>query len=101
VFTTSREVGEQTYAAAGSTAAGCVILGMDNPQRYPGGRPVRLIDTAPVMPGDDHVVEVAYFILSDGAIIEQPLNNDFVGDIRLLVARSLNVTSQQITDQRA
>lgn len=83
-----------------SLPPGALIAGFaDDQQRYiivP--ESYLLIDTEPVMPGADHIVQVAYLVPYDnGAIIEQQLNYALNGAVRLLVRPvTLNVTSPQI-----
>jgi hypothetical protein len=57
-----------------------------------------VLDTAPVLPGEEHIVQLIYFIsYGDDAIIEQELNYRLNGPARLLVRpESVNVTSEQL-----
>jgi hypothetical protein len=77
---------------------GSVILGTDNPNRYvPYQEGFALIDTAPVLPGENQV-QVTYFLpYEDGAIVEQEVNNDFNGKMRvLLYPERLKITSDTL-----
>jgi len=54
-----------------------------------------------VLPGDVHVVIIAYIIPYDGtaALIEQPMNYPFDGQVRLLVSQdALQIKSEQLPD---
>jgi mono/diheme cytochrome c family protein len=56
-----------------------------------------LLDTAPVLPGEGHLIQVVYLINYEGsAIIEQPLNYPLEGIARLLVSpTTVRVSSAQ------
>lgn len=57
-----------------------------------------LLDTAMVLPGEDHLINVVYLIpYGGGAIIEQPINYALSGPVRLLVRPTdLGVNSTQL-----
>jgi hypothetical protein len=57
-----------------------------------------VLDTAPVLPGEEHLVQLIYFIDYGGdAIIEQELNYVVNGPVRLLVRpERVSVTSEQL-----
>ncbi len=92
LFTSSRAVSDTQFASVLVTLpVGAVVLGFPGAQdRYlvdslqP--EPV-VIDTMPVVPGDDHVFQVVYFLpYNGGAIIEQPVGYPFQGAARLLLS---------------
>jgi hypothetical protein len=60
-----------------------------------------VLDTVPVLPGEEHIVQLIYFISYGGdAIIEQELNYALNGPVRLLVRpENVVVTSDQLTAQ--
>jgi mono/diheme cytochrome c family protein len=98
-FSTDRAAGQQGYASLLILLPpGSVILGTDNPNRYvPYQEGFALIDTAPVLPGENQV-QVTYFLpYEDGAIVEQEVNNDFNGKMRvLLYPERLKITSDTL-----
>jgi mono/diheme cytochrome c family protein len=55
-------------------------------------------DTAPVIPGSEHIVAVVYIIpYSGSAIIEQPLNHAVSGPVRILVRpESVTLTGERL-----
>ena len=57
-----------------------------------------VVDTVPVLPGEDHIFQVIYIIqYAQDAIIEQPIQYPFNGAARLLMRpTSLNVSSAQL-----
>jgi hypothetical protein len=71
----------------------------DNEQRYVvvEDEPA-VIDTVPVLPGDDHIVQFVYFVPYEGAaIIEHEVNYALDGPVRLLVSPStVKATSEQL-----
>ncbi|MBE2184681.1 MAG: c-type cytochrome [Anaerolineae bacterium] len=70
-----------------SLPPGAIVPGFNEPGRYAYlAEQYTVIDTAPVLPGDGHLVQLVYLIdYEDGAIIEQPLNYRLDGEARLLV----------------
>ncbi|MEO1440270.1 MAG: hypothetical protein AAFV33_07680 [Chloroflexota bacterium] len=80
---------------------GAVVAGFSgDPQRYiVSEEDFAVIDTQPVLPGDDHVMQVVYILpYDDGAIIEHPVAYDVDGIVRLLVRpQGLDVESEQFT----
>ncbi len=70
-----------------SLPPGALIVGFNDESRYVAMQDESLvIDTAPVIPGAEHIVQVVYIIpYSGGAIVEQRLNYAFGGEARLLV----------------
>lgn len=102
LFTSSRAVSDTQFASVLVTLpVGAVVLGFPGAQdRYlvdsSQPEPV-VIDTMPVVPGDDHVFQVVYFLpYNGGAIIEQPVGYPFQGAARLLLSPlSLSATGDQ------
>lgn len=87
-YTTSQTTPEgQPVGLAISLPPGAVVPGFSEPNRYVyDSATFTLIDTVPVLPGDEHLVQVVYLIPYTGsAIIEQPLNYPLDGQARLLV----------------
>ncbi len=70
-----------------SLPPGALIVGFNDESRYVAMQDESLvIDTAPVIPGAEHIVQVVYIIpYSGGAIVEQRMNYAFNGEARLLV----------------
>jgi hypothetical protein len=83
-----------------SLPPGALVAGLtDNQQRYVVLQDsFLLIDTAPVMPGEEHIVQVVYVIqYNESAIIEQPINYAVNGPVRLLMRpETLGVRSEQL-----
>lgn len=82
-----------------SLPPGSLVAGFsDNQQRYvvlP--EQYLVVDTAPVLPGEEHIVQVVYYIpYSEGAIIEQPINYALNGPVRVL----LNPPTAQIRSEQ-
>jgi mono/diheme cytochrome c family protein len=87
-YTTSQTTPDgQPVGLAISLPPGAVVPGFSEPNRYVyDSTTYTLIDTVPVLPGDEHIVQVVYLIPYTGsAIIEQPLNYPLDGQARLLV----------------
>jgi mono/diheme cytochrome c family protein len=89
VYTNSQSVAEGRYASVVmSLPPGAVVVGFgDTEQRYIVlEEESAVIDTVPVVPGEDHVNLIVYFVpYEDGAIIEHPINYALDGEVRLLV----------------
>ncbi len=79
---------------------GSVVAGLsDNQNRYVVDQNnFTVFDTVPVLPNEQHIVQLVYLIpYNNGAIIEQPLNYALNGPVRLLInPASIQVTSQQL-----
>lgn len=79
---------------------GAVVAGFpDNQNRYVvDAANFTIFDTLPVLPNEEHIVQVVYLIPYDkGAIIEQPMNYAVNGPVRLLLdPPSISVTSAQL-----
>ena len=101
VFTTSNSLGDNVFASViVSLPPGAQVVSFDDPNRYVvSDQNFSIVDTAPVFPGDDHLVVVVYILPYDGspALIEQPVNYPMNGQVQLLVyPESLSVTSEQL-----
>jgi mono/diheme cytochrome c family protein len=101
VYTTSNSVAENVFASLIVTLPpGAQVVSFDDPQRYIISQEnFSIVDTAPVFPGDDHLVIVVYILPYDGsaALIEQPMNYRLDGQVRLLMyPDSLEVSSDQL-----
>lgn len=70
-----------------SLPPGSIVPGFSEPGRYAYvAEQYTVIDTAPVLPGDSHLVQLIYLIdYEDSAIIEQQINYGLNGEARLLV----------------
>lgn len=112
VYTTSRQAREGAYASViVPLPPGAVVIALDNEERYVvAGEQFTVVDTLPVAPGDNHPVQVIYFLpYSDGAIIEQEVAFAFNGSMRLevwpesiaLSSEQLTLTGQETSDERA
>ncbi|MDZ4767204.1 MAG: c-type cytochrome [Chloroflexota bacterium] len=84
-----------------SLPPGAVVAGMVDPTRYVVAEEEYLVlDTFPVMPREEHVVQLVYIIPYDagGAIIEQTLNYALTGPVRVLLSPdSVRATSDQLS----
>ena len=85
-----------------SLPPGAVVVGFpENPNRFIYDQNTfTVLDTIPVLPGEEQFVQVVYLIPYDsgGAIIEQPINYTLEGPVRLLVRPpTATVTSEQLT----
>ncbi|MEP7294230.1 MAG: hypothetical protein ABI835_20750, partial [Chloroflexota bacterium] len=83
---------------------GAIIAGFpDNQNRYSFDQEnFTVFDTLPVLPGEQHLVQVVYLIQYDsgGAIIEQPLNYALEGPVRLLVTPlNVGISSDQLASR--
>lgn len=59
-----------------------------------------IIDTYPILPGDQHEIILEYFVpYADGAIIDQPFNNILNGEISITISNNLEVISDTLTLQ--
>lgn len=87
-FSTSAPTGNGVYASLlALLPPGSVILNSPESQRYLiAQQQYALIDTMPVLPGDEHEIVAVYFLpYEDGAIIEQPLNNALLGPVTIYI----------------
>ncbi|MCA0457220.1 MAG: hypothetical protein LCI00_24825 [Chloroflexi bacterium] len=101
LYTTSTDLGNGRYGSVLiSMPPGAQVVSLDNQTRYiESPSDFSVLDTAPVLPGDVHVVVIAYIIPYDGnaALIEQPMNYPFNGQANLLISpTSLGVQSDQL-----
>lgn len=89
LFTSNNEAQENQFASVVITLPpGAIVLGFpDNQQRYIVSEDQKtIIDTAPVIPNQDHVIQVIYLVpYESSAIIEQPINYALEGPVRLLI----------------
>lgn len=101
VFTSSQEMAPGRYAGVViHLPPGAIIPGTpEDFQRYIISEDQSfVIDTAPVLPGSGHIIQLVYFIPYAGdAIIEQPINYRMNGELRLLLRPpDLEVYSEQV-----
>jgi len=101
LYTTSKDLGDGRFGSVLiSLPPGAQVVSLDNQTRYiVSPTDFTVLDTTPVLPGDQHVVILAYIIPYDGtaALIEQPMNYPFEGSAKLLVAQTnLEIKSQQL-----
>lgn len=78
---------------------GAIVAGFNEQGRYVFVQEdFTVFDTAPVLPNEEHLVQLVYFISYGGdAIIEQELNYAFSGPARLLVRpENITITSEQL-----
>lgn len=78
---------------------GAIVAGLPDEQRFVvAAEEAALLDTIPVLPGAQHLVQVIYLIpYEDEAIIEQQMNYALEGEVRLLLRPdSVSVTSEQL-----
>jgi mono/diheme cytochrome c family protein len=102
MYTNSMEVGDNRFASVvvglPPGAAGIAFPG--NQSRFvTGGEQNVVVDSIPVVPGEDHIVQLSYFVpYEDGAVIDQPVYYTLEGSVRLSVSPdTLKVTSEQLT----
>ncbi len=101
LYTTSKDLGNGRFGSVLiSLPPGAQVVSLDNQTRYiVSPTDFTVLDTTPVLPGDVHVVIIAYIIPYDGtaALIEQVMNYPFAGSAKLLIAQTnLEVKSQQL-----
>jgi mono/diheme cytochrome c family protein len=88
-FTSSQDLGSGRFGSlVVPLPPGAQVVGFDNEQRYVVSQDkYTVVDTAPVLPGEDHLVVVVYLLAYDGkgAVIEQGINYAFDGQARLLL----------------
>jgi mono/diheme cytochrome c family protein len=101
LFTSNNEAQENQFASVVITLPpGAIVLGFpDNQQRYVVSEDQKtVIDTAPVIPDEDHVIQIVYLVpYETSAIIEQPLNYALEGPVRLLIRPdTVRATSEQL-----
>jgi mono/diheme cytochrome c family protein len=103
MFTSSQPVSDSRFASVViSLPPGAVVLGFpnDSQERYiiAEGQETTIIDTAPVLPGGDHIIQLVFFLpYQDGAVIEQGVNYAVDGPVRLLLRpQSVTARSDQL-----
>lgn len=102
LFTTTQDMGDGRFASVLiSLPPGAQVVSFDSPSRYiVFQQDFTILDTAPVLPGEGHIIVVVYILPYDGnaALIEQPLQYPFDGEARLLITPStIRVNSQQFS----
>ncbi len=89
MYTTTNQVSEDQFASLViDLPPGAVIVGFpNNEQRFIVSEDqTQVVDTVPVLPGDEHVIQMVYLVPYQGdAIIEQALNYAVDGTVRLLL----------------
>ena len=78
---------------------GAVVPGFNEQGRYVFVQEeFTVLDTAPVLPGEEHIVQVIYFVDYGGdAIIDQELDYALSGPVRLLVRpQNIRISSEQL-----
>jgi mono/diheme cytochrome c family protein len=100
-FTSSQTTSDgRAISAVISLPPGAVVAGMVDPTRYVVAEDEFLVlDTFPIIPGEEHVIQLVYLIPYDagGAIIEQTINYALSGPVRLLLSPpSVRATSDQL-----
>lgn len=100
-FSTSQAASDgRAISIAVPLPVGSVVAGLINQGRYvliPDQYTV--LDTVPVLPGDNHVVHFVYIVPYDsgGAVIEQPIAYNLTGQVRLLLSPdTLTASSEQL-----
>ncbi len=100
VFSSSTAAGTGRFATvAVNLPVGAVITGFDNQERYvPLPEQFAIIDTLPVLPGEDHTLRMSYLLAyNGGAIIEYQVAYAYEGQLRLLVdSDALTLNSDQV-----
>lgn len=101
LYTTSTDLGDGRFGSVLiSLPPGAQVVSLDNQTRYiESPSDFSVLDTSPILPGNVHVVIIAYIIPydSNAALIEQPINYPFSGKAQLLVApTTLTVKSDQL-----
>ncbi len=100
-YTTSQTTDDgRAISLAITLPPGAVIAGFPSDQnRFVVDAPKETFyDTVPVLPGEQHIIQVVYLIQYDqGAIIEQPINYAISAPVRLLLTpQNVAVTSDQL-----
>lgn len=101
LYTTSQALEDGRFASvAVSLPPGGVVVGFGAEQdRYLFvAEDSLVVDTAPVLPGEEHLVQLTYFVpYQRGAVIEQPVNYVLDGAVRVLIpGGTVNATSEQL-----
>jgi hypothetical protein len=90
IYTTSQDLGSLRFVSlVMSLPPGAQVISFDNAARYVVSQEnFSIVDTAPVLPGDDNLVIVVYILPYTGqpALIEQPVNYAFDGQARVLIS---------------
>ncbi len=101
MYSTSKSDGKGGYASVSlSLPPGAKIMGFsDDESRYSiSSDGTTVTDSAPVVPGEDHVLHVVYTLpYQDGMTIDQPVNYPLDGNVQLLVGpETVNASTQQL-----
>ncbi|NWF70608.1 MAG: cytochrome c [Chloroflexi bacterium] len=98
LFSTNLSVGASGFVSlVVELPPGAAVLGMQGQERYVVlQEQYTVIDTLPVLPDDEHLVQIVYFVPYDsgGAIIEQPFNYALDGAVRVLLRSGSGLTLQ-------
>lgn len=102
-YSTSDEVLEGQFASVViSLPPGSTVIGFPNDQErfVVSEDQTTVVDTLPVLPGQDHLIQLVYLVPYEGdAIIEQPLNYALDGQVRLLLRPdTLSVVSDSLQE---
>jgi len=104
MYTTGRDIGDGREAVLlVQFPVGALITSGDANGRYLvisdiENVPDSVVDTFPIVPGDQHEVVVEYFVpYEDGAILDQPFTNVIDADVTITVSGNLNVISDNFT----
>ncbi|MBZ0302035.1 MAG: cytochrome c [Anaerolineae bacterium] len=101
-YTSSNEVSDGAFASVViNLPPGSTVIGFpDDERRYVVSEDQStVVDTLPVLPNEDHIVQLVYLVPYTGdAIIEQPLNYTLDGEVRVLLRPdALEVLSDQLS----
>jgi mono/diheme cytochrome c family protein len=100
-FSSSELTGDgRPISLAITLPVGSIVVGMPDQARYVVlAEQYTVLDTAPVIPNSEHIIQIVYLIPYDagGAVIEQPLNYALSGPVRLLLRPdSVSALSEQL-----
>ncbi|MFN8376237.1 MAG: cytochrome c [Anaerolineae bacterium] len=99
LFTTTLSAGDSFASLVVPLPPGSVVLGFQGEERYVVlQEQSTVVDTLPVLPNEDHLIQLLYFVpYSSSAIIEQQVNYTLNGPVRILLGPSaLSLTSTQL-----
>jgi mono/diheme cytochrome c family protein len=103
LFTTTMGVGDTGFASVVvQLPPGSVLLGLEGGEERYVVLPEQatIVDTLPVLPNEDHLMQLLYFVpYSTGAIIDQQVNYSVDGPVRILIAggSAISLQSAQMT----
>jgi mono/diheme cytochrome c family protein len=104
LYTTGQPIGDGREASLLiQIPVGSIILSGEANGRYINAQDLgSIIDTYPVLPGDNHDIQIEYFVpYEDGAIIDQPFNNVVKGDASITLSNNLSIISENFTKSDA